>query len=202
MWHQISANKRKSAIVLFLLILLLSLFGASLGFYIFENLDGAIGGTIFIIVTFIFMVNIAKKNAMDAMLGDKVYLYQKELNPKLYNIVEEMTLASGLSKVPDIYLMDTDIPNAFACGVSPEYSSICVTKGLLEILDRDELQGVIAHEIAHIVNRDTTYLLYAGVIVTLITAIAKSISRSRSRRSSSRGSSGNAIILIIALLLI
>ncbi len=202
MWHQISANKRKSVIVLFLLTLLLSLFGASLGFYLFETIDGAIGGTIFIIAVFIFMINIAKRNAMDTMLGDKVYLYQKELNPKLYNIVEEMTLASGLSKVPDIYLMDTDIPNAFACGVSPEYSSICVTKGLLEILDRDELQGVIAHEIAHIVNRDTTYLLYAGVIVTLITAIAKSFSRSRGRRRSSRGSSGNAIVLIIVLSLI
>ena len=78
--------------------------------------------------------------------------------PKLFNIVQEMSIASGLSTMPDIYIIDEDSPNAFACGKDHKTASIVVTKGLLARLNRDELQAVVAHEISHIVNRDILYL--------------------------------------------
>ena len=90
-----------------------------------------------------------------------------------------MTLAAGLPKMPQIYVIDDRSPNAFATGRNPEKASIAVTTGLLEILNRDELQGVIAHELAHIKNRDTLYMLFAGIMLSSIVLIFISIALRR-----------------------
>ena len=117
------------------------------------------------------------------------------VNKVLENIVEEMTIASGLPKKPELYIIDSPMPNAFATGMNPENSAIAVTTGLLTTLDRDELQGVVAHEMAHIVNRDTMYMLFAaimlGTIVWLADFVARVLFRSSagSSRSSSKSSS-------------
>ena len=93
-------------------------------------------------------------------------------HPRLYNIVEEMKIASGLEKMPDIYIIDDPALNAFATGRSPDKASVAITSGLLQKLNRDELQGVIGHEISHIKNRDVLLMSMAGIILGTIVILA------------------------------
>jgi heat shock protein HtpX len=127
-------------------------------------------------------------------------------HPRLYNVVEEMKIASGLEKVPDIYIIDDLALNAFATGRDPNRASVAITSGLLQKLNRDELQGVIGHEISHIKNRDVLLMAMCSVLLGTIVLIAYYGSRflflggTGSRRSSSRGGGqGQIIILIVAL---
>ncbi len=131
---------------------------------------------------------------------------KKEDYPRLYNVVEEMKIASGLEKMPDVYIIEDKALNAFATGRSPEKASVAITSGLLERLNRDELQGVIAHEISHIKNRDVLLMSIAGIMLGTIVILGWYASRilifggaGRSRRSSSGGGQGQIIILIVGL---
>ena len=122
-----------------------------------------------------------------------------------------MTIASGLSKMPDIYLMDDQALNAFAAGRDPEHSVVAVTSGLAAALNRDQLQGVIAHEVGHIVNRDVLFMQMLGVMAGAIVMISEGFLRGmfysgrgrRSRRRSSGGGGGQAqaILMVLALVL-
>jgi heat shock protein HtpX len=92
---------------------------------------------------------------------------EKQNNPYIYNIVENLCIASGMP-IPKIYMINDKSPNAFATGRNPKHSAICVTQGLLDILDRSELEAVIAHELSHIKNYD---ILIASLVVVLANAI-------------------------------
>lgn len=147
--------------------------------------------------------------------GDRILLssagakeIKKEHAPQLWNIVEEMTIASGLGKMPRIYIVDDPAPNAFAVGHDSKHAAIAVTSGLLKRLNRDEVQGVIAHEMAHVRNLDVRFMTIAGVMVGSIVIIADVFLRSlwygsgRRRSSSSKGGGqAQAILLVIAILL-
>lgn len=133
--------------------------------------------------------------------------------PQLYNVVEEMKLAANLPAVPDIYIIDDFTPNAFATGRSPKKSAIAVTAGLLKMLNRDELQGVIAHEIAHILNRDSLYMTFAGLMLGTINLFTKGFLwgvcgsagkrvRFRGKRSGKVGSSAPFMIFAIIFALL
>jgi len=132
---------------------------------------------------------------------------KRDDHPRLYNIVEEMKIASGLEKMPDIYIIDDPALNAFATGRDPNRASVAITSGLLQKLNRDELQGVIGHEISHIKNRDVLLMAMCGVLLGTIVLLAWYGSRflifggAGSRRSSSSGGGGQGqiIILIVAL---
>ena len=122
-----------------------------------------------------------------------------------------MKIASGLEKMPDIYIIDDPALNAFATGRNPNKAAVAVTSGLLQKLNRDELQGVIAHEISHVVNRDVLLMVMCGVLLGSIVILAWFGTRmlffssmTGGRRSSSSGGGGGAaqlIILAIALVL-
>ena len=122
--------------------------------------------------------------------------------PQLFNIVEEMTIAAGLP-MPRIFIMPCDAPNAFATGTSPENSAVAVTTGLLEKLNREELQGVIAHELAHIRNFDIRYstlmATMAGGIVILSEIILRGglLMGNSNRRSDRNNDNGLQIILVL-----
>jgi heat shock protein HtpX len=130
----------------------------------------------------------------------------KDDAPQLFNVVEEMSIAAGVP-MPKVRIMETDALNAFATGTSTSNASIAVTRGLLNQLNRDELQGVVAHEMAHIANLDTRYMTVVVVTVGLIALIADITLRSMAwgRFGGSRGSSsdrrggGNAILIIVLL---
>jgi heat shock protein HtpX len=144
--------------------------------------------------------------------GDKLVLAQsqaKELpadaEPQLRNIVETLAIGLGIEP-PKIYVIDDTAPNAFATGRDPKHASIAVTKGLLEKLDRTELEGVIAHEMSHVVNRDIRVMLLVTVLVGTIALISDGLLRSMQfgggRRRGRDGSGGGAgIIAIVAIVL-
>lgn len=134
---------------------------------------------------------------------------RKEEDPQLYNVVEEMAIAAGIP-MPRVYVIDDTAPNAFATGRDPQHGVIAITTGLRRKLNRDELQGVIAHEISHIGNYDILFgVLMAtlvGVVVLLCDMFLRSLawgrwgSGSRSRRSSRDGQGGGGLIVLIVIL--
>jgi len=121
--------------------------------------------------------------------------------PVLHNVVEEMAIAAGIRK-PRLFVIETGALNAFATGMSPAHSAIGVTRGLLETLNREELQGVIGHEMGHIVNWDIRYATAVGVIVGLIALVSdgalRSLYFSGRSRNSGKGGSG-AVFVMLAL---
>ncbi len=129
----------------------------------------------------------------------------KDEAPQLFNVVEEMSIAAGVP-MPKVRMMETDALNAFASGTSTSNASISVTRGLLTALDRDELQGVVGHEMAHIANLDTRYMTVVGVTVGLIALVADMILRTLqwgslggSRRDDEKKSSGAGILVILLI---
>ncbi|MBY0404914.1 MAG: M48 family metallopeptidase, partial [Cyanobacteria bacterium] len=156
--------------------------------------------------------------------GDAIFLMMSKARqlehedyPMLFNVVEEMKIASGLSVMPKIYLIDDLALNAFATGRSPDHASVAITTGLLKSLKRDELQGVIGHEISHVNNRDSLLMTMVGITVGTIVMISDATSRmmqwgggDSNRLSSSRTSSNDkdnsggfqVVLLLIGLLLI
>ncbi|MGH6960731.1 MAG: M48 family metallopeptidase, partial [Dongiaceae bacterium] len=123
--------------------------------------------------------------------------------PMLNNIVEEMAIAAGLPK-PKVAVIETDVPNAFATGMDPKNAAIGVTRGLLAKLNRDELQGVIGHEMGHILNVDTRYMTAVAILVGLVALVCDVARRmmwygaaSGGRRSSREKGGGNIVLLVI-----
>ena len=152
-------------------------------------------------------------SALSLGFGDKMVLAManaKEIRksdaPQLYNVVEEMAIAAGVP-MPKVMVLETDALNAFATGNKPANGTIAVTRGLLNSLNRDELQGVVAHEMAHLANLDTRYMVVVGVTVGLIALVCDMLLRSLAwgrgnRSSSSNKKGGGAVILIILLIVV
>src|SRR4051794_35995196 len=143
--------------------------------------------------------------------GDKLVLAQSQAkplgpneSPQLENIVETLAIGLGIDP-PKVYVIDDTAPNAFATGRDPKHASIAVTRGLLEKLDRTELEGVIAHEMSHIVNRDIRVMLLVTVLVGTIALISDGLLRTMrfggGRRDRDRGGSGGGIIVLVAIVL-
>jgi heat shock protein HtpX len=188
--------------------IVLLLLGYFLGLSIFDN---AVAGLIIAFIVWAIMGLMAYYQGGSIMLsvaGAKKIT--RDDHPRLYNVVEEMKIASGLEKMPDIYIIDDPALNAFATGRDPSHAAVAITSGLLQKLNRDELQGVIAHEMSHIKNRDVLLMIMAGVMLGTIVMLAWVAQRAiffgggaSSRRSSksSGGGGGQIIILAIALVL-
>ena len=207
MWELIQSNRRKSVFIFIGMGILLILIGYVFGsFYSPDN--GGFIGIFFAIILWVILSMVsyfAGSNILLSISGAKEIT--KEIHPQLYNVVEEMRIAANLPNMPKIYVITDPAPNAFATGIKPENSAIAVTAGLLGTLNRDELQGVIAHEMSHIMNRDILVMTFAGMMLGTITLMAEVFARSLwfgggSRyRSKSSKSSGQAqlIIMIVAL---
>ncbi|MBK9776068.1 MAG: M48 family metallopeptidase [bacterium] len=207
MWEQIAANRRKSTLLVITAALLLAALGWAGGEY-FLGKGGGTGGVLLALVVWLVMTLAAWFQGDSIMLSVAgAHRVQKADFPQLFNIVEEMTLAAGLSRMPAVYVIDDPAPNAFATGRRAENASVAVTSGLLRTLDRDELQGVVAHEMAHVRNRDIQLMLFAGVLAGAIVILAETGlrgmwlggGRSRSRREGGGDSSG--LVAIFAMLL-
>jgi heat shock protein HtpX len=208
-WELIAANRRKS----FLLFVGMATLLVLLGFFIGEATMGQGGGRIGIIVaTAIWVI----MSAASVFGGPDLVLKMShakpvtaEVHPQLFNVVEEMKISAGLPAVPKIYIIDERAPNAFATGLRPEDSSIAVTAGLLTKLNRDELQGVIAHETSHIMNRDVQFLTLASIMLGSIVLMAQVFLRgtwhlggsSKRWQSSKKGDGGGLPLIVIAIVL-
>lgn len=206
MWELIAANKRKSIILLTIMAMIMIGAGMLIGEAVAPGawLFGA--SLAFILWLILSLVSYYS--------GDAVFLasagareIQRADHPTLFNIVEEMTIAAGLAAMPRIYIIDDPRPNAFATGRDPEHASVAVTAGLLNRLGRDEVQGVIAHELAHVQNRDVLYVMMAGVMIGVIVLLADVFLRimwfgGGRRRSSRREGGGQAQIILLVLVII
>src|ERR671910_486725 len=119
--------------------------------------------------------------------------------PVLFNVVEEMSIASGLP-MPKVYIVDDSAPNAFATGRDPEHATVAVISGLLEKLDRDELQGVMAHEMFHVANFDIRYSILVGITVLISDFFLRGFWFGGGRGGGRRGGDGGGQIQLIMML--
>ena len=127
---------------------------------------------------------------------------EKKENPELYRIVENLSLTAGLP-MPKIYIIDEKQPNAFATGRDPKHAVVAVTRGLLEKLDRVELEGVISHEISHIKNKDillSTIVVILVGLVALLSDFFLRVSFWGGIRRDSRDSSGGSVLMILGII--
>jgi heat shock protein HtpX len=205
-YDQIAANRRNSLIMAGLVVLLLALLGFAIGY----ALSGSIAGSI---LTTAFAVGLGLLAGVGTYVaGDSLVLAvsgAKEVDeaqaPQLMNVVREMAIAANVP-MPRVYFIDDTAPNAFATGRDPAHASIAVTTGLLEKLDREELQGVIGHELSHVRNLDIRFSLVVGVMVGAIAMLADFFlrftfwggGRSRDRGG---GNSAQAVVFVIAIVL-
>jgi heat shock protein HtpX len=205
-WEQIRSNQIRSVVLTIGMGVLLILIGYFLGLYFFDN---AAAGLLIAILVWVVLSLIAYFQGDSILLNmSRAKKIGPDDHPRLYNVVEEMKIASGLEKMPDIYIIDDPALNAFATGRNPNRASVAITSGLLQKLNRDELQGVIGHEISHIKNRDVLLMAMCGVLLGTIVILAWYGSRimifgsmTGSRRSSSSGGGGQGqIIILIAAL--
>jgi heat shock protein HtpX len=210
MWELIRANKRNSIILMAIMASVLLLLGLVIGWAIFGP-EGALFGLIIAVAIWLILTLISFSSGDQVLLAaSKAKPVTHDVHPQLFNIVEEMKIAAGLPAMPKVYIIDDPAPNAFATGRSPESASIAVTAGLLGRLNRDELQGVVAHEMSHILHRDILFVTLAGIMLGSIVLLSQvflrgmfysSMSGSRRRYSSGGQGGGYAqiIMLIVAL---
>jgi heat shock protein HtpX len=208
-YGQIAANRRASWLLMLVVTLLLVALAGTAGY--------ALGFEWYGIPFALVLAGILASTSYFG--GDRLVLAASDAheidraNPpdnlrQLMNVVEEMRLASG-QPMPRVHVIPDTAPNAFATGRDPKHASIAVTTGLLEKLDREELQGVVAHEMSHVRNLDIRFMLLVGVMVGTIALLADWFLRisfwggvgGRRRGSGEGGGGAMAIVAIVALLL-
>ena len=201
---QIAANRRRSLLLIGFVVALLAVFGFVVGYAISGVPEGGYVATAVAVAIALVMTSVSY------FAGDSIVLAASQAKPlreadapQLANIVRELTIAANIPP-PKVYLIDDTAPNAFATGRSPKYASIAVTTGLLQKLDREELQGVIAHELSHVRNLDIRFALLVGVLVGSIVLLADFFLRwtwwgggARSSRSGRGGRDGGGALIII-----
>ena len=177
MWQAIRDNSRRSRLVIVLMAVLLLAIGALIGRVLFGPGGTAWGGAGALAVW-------GALTAITFLGGEQVVLFTagareigREDAPRLWNVVEEMAVAAGLSSMPRVYVLDSYMQNAFAVGRTPQTARLVVTDGLIRCLTRDELQGVVAHEIGHIRNHDVRFMTIASVMLGSLTLLADTCRR-------------------------
>ena len=208
-YDQISANRRNSILLALAVVVILAALGFSIVYALTGSGQGAVGTTAVAIVIGL----IASLGSYFA--GDQLVLAAsnaKEVDenaaPQLFNVVREMAIAANVP-MPRVYLIDDTAPNAFATGRDPKHASIAITTGLLQKLDREELQGVIGHEMSHVRNLDIRFSLIVGVLVGSIALLSDFFLRwgfwggggRRSRDDRGGGGGLQAIMVVVALVL-
>ncbi len=200
MYNQITSNKRKTWLLMILFIGLISVIG-----WVFSRTEQFGYGSI--VAAGIFSLIMVMFSYYS---GDKVALWtagarpiSKAENPSLYRVVENLCITTGLP-LPKIHIINDPAPNAFATGRDPQHSSIAVTTGLMNMLENEELEGVISHELSHIKNFDirvmTTVIVLVGMIALLSDFFLRFslFGRNRDRENNSQA---GAILMIIGIIL-
>jgi heat shock protein HtpX len=199
-YEQISANKRKTVLLIFLFVLLLSAVGLAVDYFLR-------GGVIGIVVVAII---VGISSFVSYFNSDKVALRMAHAVPadpveyaRYHNLVEGLCIASGLPK-PRLYIVDDPAPNAFSTGRNPKHAAVAVTTGLLEKMNRVELEGVLAHELSHIRNYDVLVMTLAvtmvGIIVLLSDFFLRIMFWTGGRGGRDNESSNNPLGIVFAIL--
>jgi heat shock protein HtpX len=203
-------NRRNSILLIGIVTLILAVLGFAIGYGTTGAVEGAFGVTTGAIVLAMLL------SVGSYFAGDQLVLatsgareVSQQSAPQLMNVVQEMALAAGVP-MPKVYIIDDTAPNAFATGRDPKHASVAITTGLLQKLDREELQGVIGHELSHVRNFDIRFGLLVAVLVGSIALLADFFLRftfwgggRRGGGDRDRGGSGAiiAIVYVIAIVL-
>ena len=199
MYEDIKKNKIKTGCIVFTFLLVITL----IIYYVCNAFNF---GEFSIVIALIFSIisTVATYYNCDKIVLASVRARPatKEEDLQLTNILEALMVASGLEHKPRLYVIDSEQPNAFATGRNPENSIICVTKGLLEKLNYYELEGVIAHEMAHIKNYDILLSAIISVMVGFVIMLSDIAVRRRFRNDDDNDSRIGAILMVIGLILL
>jgi heat shock protein HtpX len=204
-----AANRRNSFLLALVVIAFLGVFGFVIGYAIgYANGDPLLWGIGAVAIAVAFGVLSALGSYYG---GDQLVLASShaqevtaEQAPQLFNVVSEMAVAAGVP-MPKVYIIDDPSPNAFATGRDPQHSSVAVTSGLLQKMNREELQGVLGHEMSHVRNYDIRFTLIVGVLVGSVALLAQLFLRytfwfgggRRSNNNDSGGGGGLAIVFLV-----
>ncbi|MFC6177473.1 zinc metalloprotease HtpX [Companilactobacillus huachuanensis] len=151
-YEQIDRNKRKTYLIFFVFFLILAAIGSFLGLYFFDNLYSGIAIALVIAIVYTLITYFQSTSIVMQMNGARKLNSAKDA-PDVWHIVEDLSMVADIP-LPDIYIIDDPSPNAFATGRDPQHSAVAVTSGLYKMMNREELEGVLAHEISHIRNYD------------------------------------------------
>ncbi len=203
MYEQIASNKRKTVVLLLVGIAFLVVIGSVLGYLMNAGPWGAV--IALVVATVLSVVSYFNGDKL-VLASTRARAVTPEEEPRLHNVVEGLAIAAGIPK-PRVYVVPEQAPNAFATGRDPEHSSIAVTQGLLASLNRVELEGVIGHELSHILGRD---ILVGTVVATVVGAavlLSEFFMRSwfwggfRGRRDDNSSGGPLALVLLVVGLL-
>ncbi|MEP7379328.1 MAG: M48 family metallopeptidase [Chloroflexota bacterium] len=206
-YQQIGTNRRQSIVLVLLLTAFLGFFGFVIGFAMSGYWQGGLFATGIAVVIAMLLTSVSYFGGDGIVLATAGARELTEQSaPQLMNVVREMSIAANVP-MPRVYAINDTAPNAFATGRDPKHASLAVTSGLLEKLDREELQGVIGHEMSHIRNLDIRFELLVAVLVGSIALLADFFLRftfwgglGGGRRGRDSGGGGGALVLIAIVL--
>jgi heat shock protein HtpX len=206
---RIAVNRRNSLFLIAGFLAFVAVFGYVIGYaWIGDPVSALFGLGLAFVVGTVSGIATYYGGARMVLAASRAKEITHEDAPVLFNVVEEMAIAAGLP-MPKVYIIEDTAPNAFATGRDPEHASVAVTSGLLKKLDRDELQGVIAHEMSHVGNFDIRYAMLVGVLVGTTVLISDFFLRGLwfggGARGGGRGGGGGGyiqlIMIVVAVLL-
>jgi heat shock protein HtpX len=206
MYEQITRNKRDSILLVAIIVLVLLTLGFAIGFAYFRTYAAGLGLLgVFGVVAIVWSVIGYYGGSGIVLAASRAQRVTREQAPILWDVVEEMSIAAGIP-MPAVYVINDPAPNAFATGRDPKHASVAATVGLLQTMSRDELQGVIAHEMSHVRNFDIRFAMLVGVLVGMIALIADFFLRSTifgfgGRREGNNSGGAGAIFFVIAIVL-
>jgi len=163
-YEQIASNKRRSILLVLGALLLLGAVGYALGLI---YASGPVGLVIALVIAGFLSIGSYRYGDKVVLASARAREVTAEQEPRLHNVVEGLAIAAGTPK-PRVYIVPEQAPNAFATGRNPDHSSMAVTQGLLDMMNRVELEGVIGHEMSHVVDRD---ILLGTIVATLVGAV-------------------------------
>lgn len=196
-YNAVGSNKRKTILIMFLFVLFITTVG-----YVYGKASGGLGFS-YAAIAFIFAI---LSSVGSYFFSDKLVLattgaheIKKEDNPQLFTIIENLAIADGMP-MPKVYIVNDPSPNAFATGRDPKHAVVAVTTGILERLNKVELEGVIAHELSHVKNYDIRLMAVVAILVGFVAILADIFMRSFwFRNSNDEDNRGNGIFLILGI---
>ena len=207
-YSQIAANRRNSFLLALIVVLLLGVLGFAIGYALSGYVAGGAAATAIAVIIGTLLA-LGSYFAGDALVlaASSAKLITEDQAPQLFNVVRELTIAADIP-MPKVYIIDDTAPNAFATGRDPKHASIAITTGLLQKLDREELQGVVGHELSHVRNYDIRFSLIVGVLVGSVALLSDFFlrftfwgGRGRSRDDRDGGGGLQIIVFVIAIVL-
>lgn len=198
MYSAIAANKRNTIFIMAAFVALISAIGWAISNVFYGNSDIApfviVGAALYAVLQYF----IAGKLAVSATGAVEI---EKRDNPRFYRIVENLAITNGIA-TPKIYIINDPAPNAFATGRDPKHAIVAATTGLLDIMDDDELEGVMAHEMGHVKNYDIRVSMIAFGLVSAIGFLSDIVLRSMFYGDNRRDNNTSPVVMIIGLVVV